>query len=177
MKKGISKEVMPAVTGSMADILAEMRDTRQRGGEGWINGNNALMKDIDGKLWPPLADAFKYFDLDPKQPAHREALLMVLAVATFALHRPGKGRPKGSVSWDRDRLFELGTAHNKLLISHPEIRGNDSAAARKIKALPQYKRQHVNEGTIRDRLPAARRIFNSVEKYLRAVQEGRISKR
>jgi hypothetical protein len=123
-----------------------------------------LVGDLEGKPWGPLADAFDYFGLDSKNPSHRDLLLFVLASEVFG-KRPGRGRPRGSRTWDWDQLFDLGMAYFQVMARRPEI--SDREAATEIKGRAEY--QHIEPDTIRQRLPEARKIIALVWQARRLV--------
>src|SRR5262249_50594645 len=104
----------------------------------------------------PVQDAFRYFGLNPQEPAHRDILLIVLADVVFGPRH--RGRRRGSQSWDAKRLFLLGCDYDTVAANQPKM--SNSEAAKKIKRLPRYK--HDSETTIRQRLPAARRQLELV---------------
>jgi hypothetical protein len=105
----------------------------------------------------PLLKAFEYFGLEPKKSLHQALLLRLLAEVCF--HPRLRHRPTGTEIWDDVRYCDL--AHCFETVSQQDEGMSDARAAKLIKQYcPGFK--HISCGTIRQRLPEARRRIKKV---------------
>jgi hypothetical protein len=103
----------------------------------------------------PMVAAARFFNLDMRKERDRNVLLFVLSDTVFRPVR--RGRKKNTKKWDFQKLIDLGG--HCLMIKHKNPKMSDRAAAEKIKKAFPDEYRHVNEPTIRQRLPKARRAL------------------
>jgi hypothetical protein len=124
----------------MAKKISHKRIAQARG---WLQQQEVL------KVTPALKKAAVTFDLDLKNPQHRQRLLCVLAHLVFADGK--RGRPRNTWKWDGQLEWHLGKCFYELRQEQPSI--TIAAGAKIIKRqCPEF--ADTTESSMRKRLGA-----------------------
>jgi hypothetical protein len=116
----------------------------------------------DGTGWEALKRAKAYFGVNADH-------IVAMAMAEVLFGAPGRGRKKGSQSWDDKHLIRLGRAYYIVKRKHPDL--TDTKIAQIISLSPDYKEYRGNSEPLRQRLRKAKRVYDSWEDHERSRSE------
>jgi hypothetical protein len=126
--------------GDLRKRMASVR-TRRFKPHGWV---------FDGPAYEALKRAKDFFGTD-------SMLALATAMAEVLFPGEGRGRKRGSKTWDDNKHLQLAFAYFELKSEHPRLK--DVKIAEIISRDPNFKEYHNNHELLRQRLGKAKRQY------------------